>query len=83
MKTSDDCCDDQLEVVKIDNDQTAGLVLHSPTPEFNLICELFVEDGNNTVLNPSFEFTSDHNLPPPKVPIYKKVCSFVFYESVI
>lgn len=81
--TPDDCCDDQLELIKLENDQSAGSVLHSPAPEFNLIGEVFVEVENaNSQKAAVFEFFEHHDLPPPKIPIYKKVCSLVFYESL-
>lgn len=83
LSTPDDCCDDQLEIVKIDDDQSAGSVLHSPAPEFNFIGELFSVSAQNFVRPISVDFVADRNLPPPKVPIYQKVCSLVFYESVI
>jgi hypothetical protein len=78
----DDCCDDEIEIIKIENDQFTGLVLHSPAPEFSLICELVFEPVKTVVQHSSFEFAVEHNLPPPKVPIYQKICSLVFYESV-
>ena len=82
MSTPDDCCDDQLEIVKIEDDQSAGMVLHSPAPEFNFICEVFAP-AFDVVRLASFDFTADLDLPPPKIPIYQKVCSLVFYDSVI
>src|SRR2546430_13217235 len=46
--TPDGCCDDQLELVKLENDHSAGLVIHSPIPEFNLICEIFLRSEEHT-----------------------------------
>jgi hypothetical protein len=81
--TPDGCCDDQLELVKLENDHSAGLVMHSPIPEFNLICEIFLNDTNDKEgEKAAFEVVDDHHLPPPKIPIYKRICSLVFYESL-
>jgi len=81
--TPDECCDDELELVKIDNDQAASLVVHSPAPEFNLIGEIFLEDASSSALvSTTVEFVDDRDHLPPKIPIYQRICSLVFYESL-
>jgi len=83
LETEDTCCDDKYEVVKIEDDQSAGLVLHSPSPEFNLIGEVFSESIEVVLPQSTIEPEADYNLPPPKVPIYKSTCSLIFYESLV
>jgi hypothetical protein len=83
MEETKSCCGDEHELVKIENDQSAGQVLASPIPNFNLIGELFFQDIETISFSDSFEFVEPRNLPPPKVPIYQSICSLVFYESVV
>ncbi len=77
------CCADEHELVKIENDQSASQVIHLPTPEFNLISELFFEQQKVLLLPSVLLVAVEVNPPPPKIPIYQTVCSLVFYESVV
>jgi len=77
------CCGDEHEVLKIDDDQSGGQVLHSPVPEFNLIGELFSLNLRTVVLEESCYAVAEINIPPPKVPRYQSLCSLVFYDSKV
>jgi hypothetical protein len=79
----DTCCDDEFEVVKIENDHSISHVIHTPSPEFNLIGDLFSTLSKPAFIRPEVKFVVESNLPPPKIPIYKVNCSLVFYESAI
>jgi hypothetical protein len=82
VKEKDDCCKNQFELVKIENDQSSSQVVDSPSPEFNFIGEIFSEVTIESVVHNQFnEFVADNNQPPPKIPIYQINCSFIFYES--
>jgi hypothetical protein len=75
------CCADEHELVKIEDDQSASQVIHLPSPEFNLIGELFFEEQEVLLPQSALLIVAEINPPPPKVPIYQAVCSLVFYES--
>lgn len=81
--SSHDCCDDEHELVKIEDDHSFSQAVHTPAPDFNFISELFSEQTEVVTLDSSSESIENHNVPPPKVPIYQSVCSLVFYESVV
>jgi hypothetical protein len=75
------CCADEHELVKLENDQSASQVIHSPTPEFNLIGKLFSDNQEIRLSESAPLAVAEVNPPPPKIPIYQAVCSLVFYES--
>jgi hypothetical protein len=77
------CCEDEHELVKIENDQSASQVIHLPAPEFNLIGKLFSEKREILLPQSALLAITNFNLLPPKIPIYQTVCSLVFYESVV
>jgi hypothetical protein len=79
----DTCCDDQFELVKIDNDQSIGQVVHSPIPDFNFLGELFSETTEIFISETTTEFLAEYNPPPPKISIYQSVCSLIFYEAKV
>ena len=73
-----DCCKDEHAVLKIDDDQAASSVI-SLAPVFFLEIEkvfVFIEDTQTSDFHPK-----EHPLPPPKVPLFTKYCSLVFYDS--
>jgi hypothetical protein len=82
MGTTKSCCEDEHEIVKIEDDHSTSQVAQSPTPTFNLISVFFFE---TETLFPKPEQLSfaELDLAPPKIPIYKAVCSLVFYESEV
>jgi len=82
METAKSCCEDEHEIVKIEDDQSTSQVLHSPTPTFNLIATFFFKE--ETLLPQSEQHSlAELSLAPPKIPIYQAVCSLVFYESEV
>jgi len=82
MEKAKSCCEDEHEIVKIEDDQSTSQVVHSPTPTFNLISVFFFEIENLFPQPELFSF-AELDLAPPKIPIYEAVCSLVFYESEV
>jgi hypothetical protein len=77
------CCDDQHEIIKIDDDQAGGQVLHTPSPDYNLIGELYtIEDEIISKSSPGVDLLAEVVFPPPKGPLYQSFCSLVLYEKV-
>jgi hypothetical protein len=77
------CCADEHELVKLEDDQSASQLIHSPSPEFNLICKLFSDKQEICLPDSALLAVVEATPPPPKIPIYQTVCSLVFYESVV
>jgi hypothetical protein len=77
------CCGDEHEILKIDDDQSGGHVIHPPVPEFNVIGEIFSLNRRAPVLTESSYTVAEINIPPPKVPRYQSLCSLVFYDSLV
>lgn len=77
-----DCCDDEHEVLRIEDEQKVMSKMTMPMPVWKLeriYTEQFVaevETVNNAVLD------SDDSPLPPKIPLWKANCSLVFYDDV-
>ncbi|MCA6366477.1 MAG: hypothetical protein IM631_22080 [Cytophagales bacterium] len=82
MEKAKSCCEDEHEIVKIEDDHSTSQVVHSPTPTYNLISVFFFEIENLFPQPELFSF-AELDLVPPKIPIYEAVCSLVFYESEV
>jgi hypothetical protein len=82
MEKAKSCCEDEHEIVKIEDDQSTSQVVHSPTPTFNLIATFFFKEETLFPQSEQLSF-ADLDLTPSKIPIYKAVCSLVFYESEV
>ena len=76
----DTCCEDEHEVLKIEDDHAASSVV-------NLV-PAFFELGN--ILNESISIETDQELktivtqslpPPDPIPLFTKHCSLVFYDD--
>ena len=72
------CCNDEHEILKIDDDHAASTIVSvAPIPFIEIErVFVFVEEKQTTDFNPS-----EHPLPPPKVPLFTKHCSLVFYDD--
>lgn len=76
------CCDDEHELVQIKDDQAGTQLVDTPVPHFNLIADLFVSLEEEELANDISTLVNE--LPdPPKIPIYKKAHSFLFYDSQV
>jgi hypothetical protein len=76
------CCNDEHEILKIDDDQAASTVV-SLVPAFfemgKVLSDvvLFEKDQDNRVV-------SNESPPPlPALPLFKKHCSLVFYDDAV
>ena len=77
------CCKDTHDLLQIEDDHSAGSIINSPAPQFNLIGPLYSEVVKSTQLSVLIFYTAEElNLPPPKVPLYQSYCSLVFYDSL-
>ena len=65
MEKAKSCCEDEHEIVKIEDDQSTSQVVHSPTPTFNLIATFFFKE--ETLLpQPEQLSLAELSLAPPK-----------------
>ena len=76
----DTCCEDEHEIIKIDDDHAASSVVS--------LAPVFFEIGNILNESPSVEISQglktnvDQSLPPPDpIPLFTKHCSLVFYDD--
>ncbi|MCE2958193.1 MAG: HYC_CC_PP family protein [Bacteroidota bacterium] len=76
------CCDDEYELVQIKDDQAGTQLVDAPAPHFNLIADLFGMPAEDEMTN-GISTLVDEFPDPPKIPIYKKAHSFLFYDSQV
>jgi hypothetical protein len=73
---ANNCCDDEQELVKLEDDQAGSQSLVSPFPQFSLIGEIFAPLFSTSKFT-SVTSSSTEVRPPPKVPIYQQVRSLI------
>lgn len=75
------CCDDEHDLIKIDDDQSASHIV-SITPDFFEIGKIF-EVIEAPVSAVSHSIATFNSRPPPvnSVPLFTKHCSLVFYDD--
>lgn len=76
------CCDDEHEIIKIEDDH-AGATVTALTAEFFEIGQVFQVE---TLELPALNTTSSiEDSPPPQgvIPLFTKHCSLVFYDSMM
>jgi len=84
LQASSACCDDQHEIVKIDDDQAGSHALSIAAPEFSLLGEVFTLNDEIVSVHASRQHCEiELDPPPPKVPLYQSFCSLVFYDSFV
>lgn len=79
----DTCCKDEIEFVKIVNDQAPGQAIDSPAPGYFLLGELFDETVQVPATRDHVALPVTYIPPPPTIPIYVAVCSRIFYEAEV
>jgi hypothetical protein len=73
---TNNCCDDERELVQLKDDQTDSQSLVAPIPTYNLISEIFTPTFG--VSEHKAFIASDLEVrPPPKVPIYQHIRSLI------
>ena len=75
------CCDDEQEVLVVDDSQTLATSLAPMTPEFFSLGNIINIKPNEIFAYTSTQFLIEDFSPPPKEPLFKINCSFVFYED--
>jgi hypothetical protein len=75
------CCDDEHEVLIVDDSQTQTTSLAPVSPEFFELGDVLHAKSEQIFVYASTQFISADFSPPPKEPLFKINCSFVFYES--
>jgi hypothetical protein len=78
------CCNEDSQLVKIQDDQSGGPVLEMAAPVLNFLANIYSFD-KAIVLEYKYRFcTADKfDQPPRPVPLYQSLCSLVFYDSVV
>ena len=82
LPESTDFCHDASEILIIDNSQTQVSVFAPSIPvffELGYIHPLITDI--EVIAKPITQFVNSDFPPPPKDPLYKINCSFVFYEE--
>jgi len=70
------CCEDETELVKIDNDQVHSSSTDLSATEWSLLPVITFELTTPILSKDVSSQVVSYNLPPPKVPIYQLVCSW-------
>jgi hypothetical protein len=73
------CCEDETELVKIENDQVHSSMVDLPQTEYSLLSVLNYELAPIEPTTTIQQIVS-YDLPPPKVPIYQLGCSLKLDE---
>ena len=81
LPENNDCCKDKHELLIVDDSQTQTVSLAPPTPEFFQIGETYQVQSEQTFAYASTQYIKPDFSPPPKEPLFKINCSFVFYDS--
>ncbi|HRI78282.1 MAG TPA: hypothetical protein PLR06_02000 [Cyclobacteriaceae bacterium] len=84
LQVKNDCCEDQHDIIKIEDDQAGSKVVNVAAPQFYLSGEVFTLNEEIVSSYASrFQSEIDIHLPPPKIPLYQSFCSLVFYDSIV
>jgi hypothetical protein len=81
LPINNDCCDDKHELLIVDDSQTQTLTLAPPTPDLFQIGETYQVQQEIVFAYTSMQFIKPDFSPPPKEPLFKTNCSFVFYDD--
>jgi hypothetical protein len=80
--STNSCCADEHELIKIENDQSAVQILLVHIPSIHFILDLSPTDLDSVIQCAFSTMVEKQNQPPPKVPIYQVNCSLVFYDEI-
>jgi hypothetical protein len=78
----DSCCDDEHELLRIENAQKVISVFSLPFPELFVLEELYINPLTDHATAGAFRSGDwlEEQLPP-KIPLWKINCSLVFYDD--
>ncbi|HMV09980.1 MAG TPA: hypothetical protein PK325_09190 [Cyclobacteriaceae bacterium] len=75
------CCEDEHELLIIDDSQTPAPSLAPPVANYFVIEEIQYREIAKEIAYASSQFIVEEFAPPPKETIFKINCSFVFYDE--
>lgn len=81
LPQNNDCCDDEHELLIVDDSQTQSLALAVPVPDFFEIGKIFQVQPEEVFVYASTQYFNEDFSPPPKEPLFKMNCSYVFYDD--
>lgn len=81
LPENNDCCKDKHELLIVDDSQTQTLSLAPITPDLFQIGEVFQVQPIKEIAYTSTQYIKEDISPPPKEPLFKMNCSFVFYDD--
>ena len=75
------CCDDQHDLLKLEDSQKTFSSFVLPSPDLTLLGDLYPSEGILKTDPPGIYSAVSAASPPPRKALYKIHCSFVFYEK--
>ena len=76
----DTCCEDEHQILKIDDDHAASSVV-SLVPAFFAIGNILNESTSIHINQESRTFFDESLAPPDPIPLFTRHCSLVFYDD--
>lgn len=77
------CCEDEHEVVRIEDDHTFFLGFEFSIPELPELDDLYTRQFLAVFVSNKVGFPDTSDAPPPKIPLYTFHCSLVFYDDEV
>ena len=81
LQENNSCCNDELEVLSIDDSQSITASLAPISPDFFLIGNVFDQAHQQVIEQPITQYSRLDFSPPPRELLYKINCSLVFYDD--
>jgi hypothetical protein len=81
LQENNDCCNDEHEVLLIDDSQKVAHSIAPISPDFFLIGTIFNQADTQVIEQPIRQYISTDFSPPPKEPLYQINCSLVLYDD--
>jgi hypothetical protein len=78
---NNDCCDDAHQLLIIEDSQSQSVAFVPSAPDFFSMGEINYEGLTQVFAQASRQYIKADFSPPPKEPLFKMNCSFVFYDS--
>jgi hypothetical protein len=75
------CCDDEKELIQINDDHQPVITYHLGIPHIYVLGDLYTEQLVAEAPVEARIQNLSSTEPPPPLPIFKRNCSFIFYES--
>ncbi|MFY8036378.1 MAG: HYC_CC_PP family protein [Cyclobacteriaceae bacterium] len=77
------CCEDETELVKIENDQVHSSATDAPQTDWAVLPIIAFDYAQRIVLTSPVLQVVSYDLPPPKVPIYQLGCSWKVVDLMV